>query len=289
MDTSQNNNRSAMHESPKNNVRRVFGELTNTLVKTNSLEQTPIKDEPKVEEEALTPLANLKMLIRVASETEPQLPPKRELFREDLEHDLDQDHDYLTSMTASSGLTNTLCDMTMMQENVTPSPGSTSSSNLGPPKVSRKQKSLGLLCEKFMSRFPESVPVGEKCEIPLDDLAKQMATERRRIYDIVNVLEAVQMMTKVSQQLIIYITIWLSLYVLSVHSLSPPKPAGLYPQKFRRRTLYYMRKSLGIIFLIFGKKNLIFFLINIKKKLRDFFEFFSVKTRSVAKHSASQL
>ena len=48
-----------------------------------------------------------------------------------------------------------------------------------------------------MARFPESVPDGEKCEIPLDDLAKQMATERRRIYDIVNVLEAVQMMTKV--------------------------------------------------------------------------------------------
>ena len=84
----------------------------------------------------------------------------------------------------------------MMQENVTPSPSS--SSSLGPPKVSRKQKSLGLLCEKFMARFPESVPEGEKCEIPLDDLAKQMATERRRIYDIVNVLEAVQMMTKVS-------------------------------------------------------------------------------------------
>lgn len=31
----------------------------------------------------------------------------------------------------------------------------------------------------------------------MDDLAKQMSTERRRIYDIVNVLESVQMMTKV--------------------------------------------------------------------------------------------
>ena len=41
------------------------------------------------------------------------------------------------------------------------------------------------------------MPASERCEIPLDDLAKQMATERRRIYDIVNVLEAVQMMTKV--------------------------------------------------------------------------------------------
>jgi hypothetical protein len=30
----------------------------------------------------------------------------------------------------------------------------------------------------------------------------------------------------------IYIIIWLSLYVLSVHSLSPPKPAGLDPPNF---------------------------------------------------------
>ena len=109
---------------------------------------------------------------------------------------IDEDHDYIHSTSASSGLTNTLCGLNMCQENVTPSPSS-SSTSLGPPKVSRKQKSLGLLCEKFMARFPESVPDGEKCEIPLDDLAKQMATERRRIYDIVNVLEAVQMMTKV--------------------------------------------------------------------------------------------
>ena len=83
------------------------------------------------------------------------------------------------------------------QENMTPSPCASFALLSGPQKVSRKQKSLGLLCEKFISRFPEAVPDGEKCEIPLDDLAKQMCTERRRIYDIVNVLEAVQMMTKV--------------------------------------------------------------------------------------------
>merc|ERR550532_1390460 len=87
------------------------------------------------------------------------------------------------------------------QENMTPSSTASFPLMSGPQKVSRKQKSLGLLCEKFISRFPEAVPDGEKCKIPLDDLAKQMATERRRIYDIVNVLEAVQMMTKVGKNL----------------------------------------------------------------------------------------
>jgi hypothetical protein len=57
----------------------------------------------------------------------------------------------------------------------------------------------------------------------------------------------------------IYIIIWLSLYVLSVHSLSPPKPTGLDPPNFRRRTLYYMRKSLGIIFFLFLEFFLEFF------------------------------
>jgi hypothetical protein len=44
----------------------------------------------------------------------------------------------------------------------------------------------------------------------------------------------------------IYIIIWLSPLLLFVHSLSPPKPAGLDPPNFCRQTLYYVRKSLSI-------------------------------------------
>jgi hypothetical protein len=87
-----------------------------------------------------------------------------------------------------------------------------------------------------------------------------------------------------------------------VHSLSPPKPAGLAPQKFRRRTFYYMRKSLGITVFWFLEFFLEFFFWNFfwnfffgiffwKIYLKFFrgicFGFFSVKTMSVAKHSAS--
>jgi hypothetical protein len=35
------------------------------------------------------------------------------------------------------------------------------------------------------------------------------------------------------------------MYCLCI-SPTPPKPAGLDPKSFRRRTLYYMRKNLGI-------------------------------------------
>ena len=202
--------------------RKPFGELTNNgwSCGNNLSLSTPVKEMAATtspQEEALTPMANLKMLIRVASETD-QLPSKRELFREfesenrvelsqcdeseEMPADLSMktasllrrekstslDHDYWTTPILGSS---------SQQENITPSPSAMLNTTLGPPKVSRKQKSLGLLCEKFINLYPSAVPEGEKCEIPLDELANSMSTERRRIYDIVNVLEAVQMMTKV--------------------------------------------------------------------------------------------
>ena len=79
-------------------IRRPFGEITNFQSPTSAANSKLIMPEDKTpskaeldglgnptnsqEEEALTPLANLKMLIRVASETEAQ-PSRRELFKED--------------------------------------------------------------------------------------------------------------------------------------------------------------------------------------------------------------
>ena len=147
-------------------------------------------------EGALTPLHNLKMLMRVASESS-----RRELFKAaDAEQQQHSEQQLFRHGSCDSGF----ADPTPNHHHPShPSPlltpvGGQSAKDLALQKISRKQKSLGLLCDKFVRRFPESVSEGEKCEIHLDDLAKQMGTERRRIYDIVNVLESVQMMTKVS-------------------------------------------------------------------------------------------
>ncbi|XP_062228597.1 E2F transcription factor-like E2FE [Phragmites australis] len=57
---------------------------------------------------------------------------------------------------------------------------------------SRKQKSLGLLCSNFVALYDRD----DVEAVGLDDAAKRLGVERRRIYDIVNVLESVGILVR---------------------------------------------------------------------------------------------
>ncbi|KAL0189491.1 hypothetical protein M9458_016590, partial [Cirrhinus mrigala] len=66
-------------------------------------------------------------------------------------------------------------------------------------QISRKDKSLGLLCYKFLARYPNYPNPAVNNDISLDDVATELNVERRRIYDIMNVLESLNMVSRLAK------------------------------------------------------------------------------------------
>ncbi|XP_055776851.1 transcription factor E2F8-like isoform X1 [Salvelinus fontinalis] len=69
----------------------------------------------------------------------------------------------------------------------------------GEKQISRKEKSLGLLCHKFLARYPDYPNLALNNDISLDDVATELNVERRRIYDIMNVLESLHMVSRLAK------------------------------------------------------------------------------------------
>ncbi|XP_006164911.1 transcription factor E2F8 isoform X2 [Tupaia chinensis] len=132
---------------------------------------TPTKPKEVSQGEPWTPTANLKMLISAVSPEIRSRDQKRGLFdnRSELPEAKDGLHEHLFGDEYEKS------------------------------QPSRKEKSLGLLCHKFLARYPKYPNPAVNNDICLDEVAEELNVERRRIYDIVNVLESLHMVSRLAK------------------------------------------------------------------------------------------
>ncbi|NXU74302.1 E2F8 factor, partial [Oreotrochilus melanogaster] len=135
----------------------------------------PLTTPPKPKEippaDPWTPTSNLKMLISAASPEIRSREQRREL---------------------SNNTSEVLQAKHCLQEHL-------SGDEYEKSQPSRKEKSLGLLCHKFLARYPDYPSTAESNYISLDEVAEELNVERRRIYDIVNVLESLHMVSRLAK------------------------------------------------------------------------------------------
>ncbi|XP_038243855.1 transcription factor E2F7 isoform X3 [Dermochelys coriacea] len=139
---------------------------------------TPVKLIDRPLADPWTPTANLKMLISAASPDMRDREKKKELFRP-IENS--EQNDVFPDSVQYDMVDDGTVDEFEKQ------------------RPSRKQKSLGLLCQKFLARYPSYPLSAEKSTISLDEVASSLGVERRRIYDIVNVLESLHLVSRVAK------------------------------------------------------------------------------------------
>ncbi|XP_023808270.1 transcription factor E2F7 [Oryzias latipes] len=151
--------------------------------RTLTLDLTPIKHSAPAE--PWTPTANLKVLIRAASSDIRDREMKKVLFRP-LEND--KENPGSPDGSVEDPELEDLCQFAAMNEKEDEDK-----------KPSRKQKSLGLLCQKFLARYPDYPPSQPLIWISLDEVATSLGVERRRIYDIVNVLESLSIVGRIAK------------------------------------------------------------------------------------------
>ncbi|XP_051030233.1 transcription factor E2F8 [Phodopus roborovskii] len=153
--------KSPLQESSKANI--VLAEIQPDLGPLT----TPTKPKEVCQGEPWTPTANLKMLISAVSPEIRSRDQKRGLSG--LPEARDCLHEHLSGDEFEKS------------------------------QPSRKEKSLGLLCHKFLARYPKYPNPAVNNDICLDEVAEELNVERRRIYDIVNVLESLHMVSRLAK------------------------------------------------------------------------------------------
>ncbi|XP_041053713.1 transcription factor E2F8 [Carcharodon carcharias] len=171
---------------------------------------TPTKLQESPVGEPWTPTANLKMLISAAS---PEIRSREKMKQELL---VDDDH--------ASETNENLQDQLSGEEFEKFHP-------------SRKEKSLGLLCYRFLARYPDYPNPAVNNDICLDEVATELNVERRRIYDIVNVLESLHMVSRLAKNRYT----WHGRHNLA-HTLGTLKNVG-EDQKYAEQMLHIKKKG----------------------------------------------
>eukprot|EP00062_Callorhinchus_milii_P003810 gi/632941491/ref/XP_007885894.1/ PREDICTED: transcription factor E2F8 [Callorhinchus milii] len=154
-------------EQPSSSSHSVLGGVRpdiGTMTTPTKLQEVPIG-------EPWTPTANLKMLISAASPEIRNREKKKELFNHD-ENIPETNENFQDHLSGEEF------------EKLHPS---------------RKEKSLGLLCYRFLARYPNYPNPAVNNDICLDEVAGKLNVERRRIYDIVNVLESLHMVSRLAK------------------------------------------------------------------------------------------
>lgn len=75
--------------------------------------------------------------------------------------------------------------------------GSGSGSGPGPSPAQKSE--LTLLCERFMHQFGHLQPDGSPTQLMLNDVAEALGVARRRLYDVINVFESINVMQRVGK------------------------------------------------------------------------------------------
>ncbi|XP_041112164.1 transcription factor E2F7-like [Polyodon spathula] len=143
-----------------------------------TIHNTPIKHVDRPQADPWTPTANLKILISAASPDIRDRDMKKGLFRPIENEEREETSSNTTQFDVMEDCT---------------------TDEFEKQRPNRKLKSLGLLCQKFLALYPDYPLSMEKTLISLDEVATHLGVERRRIYDIVNVLESLLLVSRVAK------------------------------------------------------------------------------------------